>query len=329
MRKIRIALLAPIVDDPTSWYRGFGPYDKLCKEQDWQLTFPTSPSWASLKGADVAIFQRPAMPEHFGMLALAKNMGIKTVVDFDDDNLSVPKDNPTYPQYAGMPVKEAILNLARHCDVLQVSTKFLKDKYGIYNKNTHIIPNALDDDQIKTRPTIPGPRENKLLWRGNQSQMRNLGTVSPSLVAFAQKHPEFKLVFFGHEPFEITERVPNHEIIPPMSLVDYFVTLPRIKAKLLFYPLHNQDHSQARSHISWLEATYASTPILAYRNEEFNKPGCLTYNSITEFEDTLERVASDAIDLDKQVEISWTEIRDKYLLSKTNEKRLALIESLL
>jgi hypothetical protein len=40
-------------------------------------------------------------------------------------------------------------------------------------------------------------------------------------------------------------------------------------------------------------------------------------------------VATGEIDIDKQVEESWAEINDKYLLSKTNEKRLELIQSLL
>lgn len=286
-------------------------------------------SWASLVGVDILVLQRPAMPEHFGMLTIAKNMGIKVITDFDDDNLSVPKDNPTFPQYCGMHVKEAILNLSRHCDALTVSTKFLKDKYGIYNKNTHIVPNAIDDSLLKTRVVSAGPRENKFLWRGTYSQVRNLGTIAGSLLTVAKKRPDYRFIFFGYEPYEITERIPNHEVIGPMSLQDYFRAVGQIHAKLLYYPLHHQDHSQARSHICWLEATYGNTATLAYRNEEFNRPGCLTFNSLTEFEGILEAVASGDVDIDFHVEQSWATIQEKYLLSKTNETRLQIIQSLL
>ncbi len=328
-RKLRIALLSPIIDDPTSWYRGLGPYNRLCKEQGFEIVYPQAASWASLVGVDILVLQRPAVPEHFAMLVLAKNMGIKVIVDFDDDNLSVPKDNPTYPQYCQMPVKEAILNLARHCDVLQVSTKFLKDKYGIYNKNTVIIPNAIDDQALRVRSIPAGPRENKIVWRGSGSQVRNLATVFQPLLNVSKKHPDYRFIFFGYEPYELTERIPNHEVIGQMPLQDYFRAMCAIHGKLLYYPLHHQDHSQARSHISWLEATYANMAVLAYRNEEFNRPGCLTYNSLTEFEDILERVIDGGIDLEFHVEQSWKEIQEKYVLSKTNETRLQIIQSLL
>lgn len=329
MKKIKIALVSPICDDPTSWYRGLGPFSALQKEGLIDLIFPTSASWASLIGADILVLQRPAMPDHFAMLCLAKNMGMKVIVDFDDDNLSVPKDNPTFPTYAQMPIKEAILNLARHCDVLTVSTKFLKDKYGIYNKNTVIVPNAIDDSLLKTRQVLPGQRENKFVWRGNGSQVRNLSTVAQCLLNVSKRAPNYRFVFFGFEPYELTEQIQNHEVVPAMPLHNYFGTLSAIHGKLLYYPLHHQDHSQARSHISWLEATYANMATLAYGNEEFKKPGCLNFTSQTEFQDKLEAVVRDEVDIEAHVTESWNEIQEKYLLSKTNKIRWQLIQSLL
>lgn len=329
MKKIRLGLLCPILDDATSFYRGLGPYDTLCKEQDWQISFPQQLSWAALSNIDVLVLQRPAMPEHFATLVLAKNMGIPVIVDFDDDNLSVPRDNPTHAQYSQMPVKEAILNLARHSDALVVSTNFMKEKYGIYNKRTVLIPNALPDSLVKRRMILSGKRENKFVWRGNPSQTRNLYTVAMSLLNLAKNHPDQKFVFFGYEPFELTEQLPNREVIPALPLMDYFQQLIRCHANCLYYPLHNQDHSQARSHISWLEGTYANMAVLAYGNDEFKRPGCLNYLSLTEFEDTMSAIATGQIDIDMHVEESWAEIQDKYLLSKTNAKRLEIIESLL
>lgn len=329
MNKPRIALLSPILDDPTSWYRGLGPFGALQKEGLVDLIFPQAMSWASLQGADILVLQRPAMPDHFNALCLAKQMGLKVWTDFDDDNLSVPKDNPTYPTYSQMPVKEAILNIARNSDVVTVTTKFMKDKYGIYNKNTHIIPNAIDDSLLKLRQVHTGARENKFVWRGNPSQIRNLYTIANQLLSVARRTPQYRFVFFGYEPYEITEQLPNYEVIPAMPLHSYFQHLGAIHGKLLYYPLHHQDHSQARSHISWLEATYANMATLAYGNDEFKRPGCLNFTSQTEFQDKLEAVIRDEVDIMFHVEQSWNEIQEKYLLSKTNEKRRELISSLL
>jgi glycosyltransferase involved in cell wall biosynthesis len=269
------------------------------------------------------------MPDHFNMLAIAKSMGVKVICDMDDDNLSVPRDNPTYPQYAQMPVKEAILNLARHCDALQVSTEFMKSKYGIYNKNTVVIPNAIDDDLVKRRPMLPGDRENKVVWRGNPSQTKNLATIGGNIVEMAKRHPEWRWVFFGMEPYDLTEQIKNHECVPAMPLHSYFGHLCAIHGKLLVYPLHHQDHSQARSHISWLEATYANMAVLAYKNAEFTRPGCLNYASQTEFMDQMEKVMQGGTDISFHVEQSWNEIQEKYLLSKTNQIRFETIRQVL
>ena len=330
MKKIKIALLCPISDDPTSWYRGLGPYARLAKEHgNIELIFPQAQSWACLIGADVLVLQRPATPEHFNMLCIAKNMGIKVICDMDDDNLAVPKDNPTYPTYSQMPIKEAVLNLARHCDVLTVTTQFMKKKYGIYNKNTVIIPNALDDQIVSQRQVSKTAREDKLLWRGTMSHQRNLMSVGLQLVNLSARHPDWKFVFFGLDPFDLTERIRNHEVIPQVPLMNFYQVMSSVHAKLLYYPLNHTDHSQARSHIAWLEGSYANSAVLAYKNEEFIRPGCLNYSSLEEFENVVDAVTRGEVDLDKCVEESWTHIQENYLLSKVNQKRLEVIQSLL
>lgn len=329
LKKPKVVLISPIADDPTSWYRGVGPYVQLQQNDHISLEIPKEYTWVNLLGRDVVVFQRPATPEHFGMLVLAKNMGLKVICDMDDDNLAVPKDNPTYPMYSQMPIKEAILNLARHCDVLTVTTEFMKRKYGIYNKNTVIIPNALDDKIVERRQVHQGARENKLLFRGTLSQQRNILTVGEQLVNISRRHPDYRFVFFGLDPYILTEAIPNHEVIPQVQLMDFYNVLSQIHAKVLYYPLHHNDHSQARSHISWLEGTYANSVVLAYKNAEFTRPGCLNYDSLTSFEDTMEGLIRGDIDIDKHVAESWDYIMSNYLLSIVNRKRLEVLQSLM
>jgi glycosyltransferase involved in cell wall biosynthesis len=330
MSKIRIGLFCPIPQDPTSWYRGVGPYTRLARDHSHlELLFLTAIDWTQIIQCDILVMQRPASPEHFALLCLAKDCGVKVIVDFDDDNLSVPKDNPTYHQYNQMPIKEAILRLARHCDVLTVTTQHMKKKYGIYNKNTVIIPNALDDKILHLRQLPQGEREKKLVWRGTLSHQRNLMTVGRQLVSLHQKYPDWKFTFFGCDPIDLTDRIKQSEVIPQVNITDFYKIMCQIHGRILYYPLNSNDHSQARSHISWLEATFGNMQTLAFENDEFKRPGVINFNSPEDFESKMDMIIGGQVDIDKNVQESWNHIQENYLLSKVNKKRLEIVESIM
>ena len=330
MKPITIACVIPIAADPTSFYRGVGPLAQLAKDNpEIRLTFPQGFEWSQFKMADLVYLQRPADPTHFGGLCVAKDLGLPVWIDFDDDNLAVPKDNPMYAFYQQMPVKEAIIKLARHCDALTVSTEFLKKKYGIYNKNTSIIPNAVDDSLLHLRQIPPGPRQKRVLWRGTQSHTRNLMTVGRELVSLSRKHADWRFTFFGMDPIDLTDHMKNAEVVGQVPPLDFFKTMCALHAGILYYPLGATDHAQARSHISWLEGTFAGSLCVASRNAEFTRPGLLNFSSPSEFEDVVDKVIAGHYDVDKLVEESWAEIQEKYLLSHTNKLRMNIIETLL
>lgn len=330
MAKIKLAVVCPIPSDPTSFYRGIGPLSHLAKHnENVQLLFPQAIDWSTLSLADILFIQRPCDPQHFAMLCMAKDMGLKIWVDMDDDNLAVPKDNPTYQQYNQLHIKEAIVKLARHCDVLSVSTQHLKRKFGIYNKNTVLIPNALNEDLLHLRQIPPGARAKKILWRGTPSHQRNLMTVGKELVSLSRKHEDYKFTFFGCDPIDLTDQIKNNEVLGNCSITDYFKVMSQLHATCLYYPLASNDHAQARSHISWLEGTFAGCVVLASKNDEFTRPGLLNFTTPGEFETLVDQVCAGAVNIDECVETSWAEIQEKYLLKHTNKLRESVIETLL
>lgn len=329
MAKTRITCIIPISEDPTSFYRGAGPLARLQKENDdIHLLFPQSVSWATLQMSDILFMQRPATPDHFSALCMAKNLGMPVWVDFDDDNLAVPKDNPAYGLYNTLQVKESIIKLARHCDILSVSTEFLKKKYGIYNKNTVLIPNAIDDSLLHLRQIPPTPRNKRIMWRGTQSHTRNLMTVGKELISLSRKHEDWKFVFFGMDPIDLTDHIRNHELVAPCDIISYFQNLCVLHATCLYYPLGATSHAQARSHISWLEGTFAGCVTLASKNDEFTRPGMLNFSTPAEFEAQVDAIIRGDYNIDQMVEDSWNEIQSKYMLRHTNPLRLDIIKQL-
>lgn len=330
MKRIRVACICPIPVDPTSFYRGMGPWLALEKAHpELELHFPTSIDWPLLKRMDLVFLQRPAMPDHFAVLVKAKDLKLPVIVDFDDDNLSVPKDNPTYPQYSQMPIKDAIVKLSRHADQLWVTTKFLQKKFGIYNKNIHIIPNAIDDSLLHLRQIPPGPRAKRALWRGTPSHNRNLMSVGKEIISLSRKYGEMTFTFFGLDPIDLTDHIKRHEIHGQVDMIDFLKVMCQMHAQIVYYPLIATDHAQARSHISWLESSFSGSPMLASKNEEFTRPGLLNFSTPQEFEEQMDHILKNEIDLDKCVNDSWAHIQENYMLSRVNDQRWNLIQSLL
>lgn len=329
-RPIRLGLIIPDIQDPTSYYRGIGPLALLQKQMpEIEFLFPNPINWATIRLCDAIFMQRPALPEHFNAILMARDNGVPVWVDFDDDNLSVPKDNPTYPLYSQMPIKDAIVKITRYADVITVSTEKIKKKYSIYNKNVFVIPNALDDFSLRLRGIPSTPREKMLLWRGTPTHTRNLRTVQEQIVQLAKENNSWKFAFFGHDPLDITDRIKNFQLYPAMPITEYFKNLCLIHPTAIYYVLAiDNDHCQARSHVSWLEATFASSLFVGPDMDEFRRPGILNYKTPEDFTSIMESIIRGEVDVDKHVEESWNHIQENYMLSKVNGLRAQVVKQL-
>jgi hypothetical protein len=330
-RPIRIAINTPIAHDPTSWYRGAGPLAALQKTMNLQFTFfdvnqDPAALWPTLKLCDLVFMQRPCSPAHFNALQKAKDVGIPVYLDMDDDNLSVPKDNPMFHQYNQMPVKDAIVKLARHCDILTVSTEKLKTKYGIYQKNVFVIPNALDDCLLRHR-SLPKVRSKMILWRGTPTHKKNLNVIADKLVSLSSKHKDWKWGFLGWDP-DFTENMKNTQIMGANGCIETYKALVQLAPKICYYSLTNNDHAQARSHVSWLEYTFGGGMTIAPKHPEFERPGILNFSTPEEFESICDSALKGEIDIQKHVDESWKDIQENYMLSRINDLRRQVITQL-
>lgn len=328
-RPIRLGLLIPDHQDPTSYYRGIGPLAMLQKQMpELQFLFPNPINWATLKLCDLIFMQRPALPDHFNALLMCKQAGIPVWVDFDDDNLSVPKDNPTYPLYSQMPIKDSIVKITRYADVVTVSTEKLRKKYSIYNKNCFVIPNALDDFLLGLRNIPTSPRQHFIMWRGTPTHTKNLKVVQEQVIELAQKYPDWKFGFYGHDPLDITERIRNHQVWAATPIIQFFTDLVNIHATACYYSLADNDHAQSRSHVSWLEATFAGMAFIGPDIPEFQRPGILNYKTPEDFYRVTESVIKGEVDIEKQVNESWAHIQERYMLSRINNMRAQILHQM-
>jgi hypothetical protein len=331
LKNIRLTCVVPKGDDPTSFYRAFGPLGELRKTMgNLEFMLPNAFSWATLGMSDAVFLQRPADPQLLNVANSAKMCGCPLWVDFDDDNLAVPNSNETIEFFGRWDVKDAIVKISRLADVITVSTEFMKKKYAIYNKNIHVVPNALNERYFHLKSMIPSrPRDKTIIWRGGPGFHDNIAEIAPSIIKLANDNPGWKWIFMGHNPWEVTNHIKNIQFIPWLDYMGYLQAIMQLHATVFIYCLKPNDHSLSRSNIAWLEATFAGSICLAKKLPEFEKPGCLTFEDRAEFEKNLTALMEKEIDADALHAESWKHIEENYLLSRTNQKREEILLNLL
>lgn len=304
-----------------------GELRKSLPNLDFNL--PNSFNWAAMGLSDAIFMQRPADPNCLTVANTAKLCGVPLWIDFDDDNLAVPESNETIEFFGRWEVKDTIVKCSRMADVITVSTEFLRKKYSVYNKNIVVIPNALNERYMHLRSLIPKrPRDKVIIWRGGPGFHDNLSEISDSIVKVAERNPSWKWIFMGHNPWQVTSRIKNKQFIGWLPYLDYLQTICQLHASAFIYCLKPNDHSNSRSNISWLEASFAGSTLLAKNLPEFQKPGCMTFSDANDFEEKLQGIIDKKVNLEEIWQESWKHITENYMLSQSNELRKQIVETL-
>ena len=327
-KQIRLTCVVPKSDDPTSFYRAFGPLGELRKTiPGLEFNLPNVYSWATMGVCDAIFMQRPADPQCLQIAQIAKLTGTPLWIDFDDDNLAVPESNETHEFFGQWNIKDTIVKCSRLADVITVSTEFLRKKYSIYNKNIFVIPNSINERYLPLRNIIPKrPRDKVILWRGGPGFHANIAEIVPSINKLAAANPTWKWVFMGHNPYEI--KVKNKQFIPWMDYLSYLQAICQLHPTTFIYCLEPNDHSLSRSNCIWLEATFAGSVALCKALPEFDRPGCLTFQNAEEFEAKMTGIMNKEIDVEAKYQESWDHISKNYMLSQHNVGRKEILEKL-
>lgn len=290
---------APYPDDATSFYRGAGvlPYIGF---EPLQGT-----SWSHLIDTDVLLIQRPCEPQFIGLMHLCKNMGIKTILDYDDDVLNVDMDNPAYGIYIDK--TETIKELLSLADEVWCSTESVQGTLMYYNPNCITIPNAHNDFLFPIGNRSKFNEGSKVAyWRGGMTHEADIYEKGRLLADFINAAPEWQWYFIGHRFLWLEQQCGNnYNIVPEMHLMSYFNFLYSLKPEIMIYPLRDTALNRGKSNIAWMEATYVGAVLMgdAWRYPE----GC-----VADWEETVKS---------EYHERSWAHIEEHLLLSKINELR--------
>lgn len=331
----RLLVNCPNPNDATSFYRGLGPISHLARTNDSiSPVFVNDIRWDTVGISHLAFLQRPFLPVHLEAVRRIKDSKVPLWIDYDDDLFCVPTDNPTFGMYADESVRKNVAEMCALADVISVSSEPLKTRLSKLNKNIHVIPNAFDDTKFETTAGTGKARRKAILWRGSPTHQRDLSTITgPFLEAFENSdYAEWCVQFVGYHPWWITDQIKPHTravVSPTCDVIEYFKFLRGSNLSTMMVPLADNAFNRAKSNIAWIEASYGGMACIAAALPEFVRPGVLNYSTPHEFKTALEAVMRGDIDVDKQVRDSWAHIEQELFLSKVNEKRVALIDSVL
>ena len=321
---IRVLTFAPNVYDGTSFYRlgGVMPYlDKAYEDIFMRdMSHTKEIDWADYASFDVAVFQRPFIAPHLKTINMLKLMGVRVIIDYDDDVLNLPIHNPYYQNYKAN--EDNIKAICQAADHVWVSTDALKDTILKYNNSVEVIPNAHNDYLFPVDKKMPFNRETKkVAYRGGSTHEVDVYAHLNDWIEVINKNKQTEFYFMGSRfPYLESRCGDNYLIIPGTHLLDYFRNMHKLNPNIFIYPLEDSQFNKAKSNISWMEAVYSGAAVLApVFHKDFIKPGILNFGKsfINEFNSIKK-------DLDKQEQMnndSWEYIKAKLLLSKVNERR--------
>lgn len=311
-------------DDGSSYYRigGVLPFIVAKGLTLHNISHNNPGSWSSMMGYDTLIMQRPSGERELGIVQQAQQMGIKVIIDLDDDILNVPEHNPAYGLYSGSN-QRFIMQAIRMSDELWVSTDGIKNSCIRLNKNIHVIPNAHNDYLHKPSLKKPFNTDNKIcFYRGGDTHRLDLFEYQYKIADVCAKNPDWKFIFMGadnnHEFLAVNKKNSNVWACNKLPTMQYFSYLYNLNPAMMICPLQDNILNHGKSNISLLEATYAGSGFVGQRFlNEFNHPFVL---DMAHFDNFAEYKNPNR--LKRYNEQAWDYIKENLFLSIVNQKRV-------
>jgi hypothetical protein len=328
---IRVLTFAPAITDGTSFYRLGGVMPYLEKEYSdihiKDLSHKDKLDWSDFTSYDVAVFQRPFIKSHYNTINMLKLMGIKVIIDYDDDVLNVPMHNPYYQNYEAN--KENIKDIVKLADHIWLSTNGLKETFKEYSDKISIVPNAHNDYIFPTKGKNKYNKEtNKLAYRGGTTHEVDVYSHLDDWTEVINDNTDTEFYFLGARfPYLESKCGDNYLIIPGAHIIDYFYNFKKLNPNMFIYCLEDTTFNRGKSNISWIEATYAGAAVMAPKFlPEFIKPGISNFEG--SFTELFNKLKGDHKVLKLMNEISWDYIQTNLLLSYVNQQRYNTIAEL-
>lgn len=332
---MKVLLASLFASDTTGYLRNWGPFthDTMKKANIEPIRPPLGTDWlydwSYYWQFDLIYLIRPSTAREYMLIGRAKQLGVPVWVDFDDDLLSIPDTNPYYHQYTTSDAIKIMSEACLEADILTThSERHAQNLRLKFQREVTVIPNAIDDRLLALKK--PWKRSKKIAWRGSSTHAHDLLSVQSGISQMHAKYNTHDWHYFGCDPLFINKSTCPYTVSPTMNLMDYHIALAQRNSSYHWCALADSEFNRVKSAISWFEATLAGSVFLGPNLDEFRKPGIMQYEC--GMGKDFSRMFTDMLQLsdfecDAHVKTSWEYIKDNFLTSKTNEKRLEILRN--
>ena len=333
---MRLGIYTNLASPTTDYYRSVNPFSKLRAVIPININYlnPDTVKWYDFFDCDVVIFQRPNGEHLLGMIAEAKKMGKKVILDHDDLLHEVSYANPSSKHFNNIKVKESVEKAFQYADHVITSTPHLKEFYKqFYDENKiTVIPNAVD---FTVTPFVDVKRDKlidakkRIMWRGSMTHIADLGTINQTWY-YLIKQDNVELAFVGLPDWLCKTLYPNTIHVPwNNSLFQYFEMIKNSNPHYGIFPLTNDNFNQSKSNNFAMEMLVAGAiPYAPSYIREFNITGVRLFDDCENLRKRLKEDLNkdDQYFVDLEAGRDWIK-RERDLL-KVNQLRLNVLNSL-
>jgi len=317
---MKIKIVSSIPHGACSFYRSHGVFPRIVETEGVQTL-----SWQILMDADVLYLERPDTPAFHEAGKIAKEMGVKLWVDFDDNLFCLPAYNPHLHFYNRATQKIIIKNI-QLADIITVATPAIAEELLCVDKKIDVIPNAHNDYIFPFEYHLS--KSNIIIWRGSGTHRGDLLPYSNQIWDVANKS-KWNWEFIGNNLWYITDNIRRKNILPEMNLPLYFKTIKNMNPAIYIVPLDFNNFNRSKSNCGWLEMTYAGAVTLAPNMPEWIRPGIVNYDTPEDFQSKLELLMANEGLRERNYKKSFEYIKDNLLLSIVNEQRKQILNKII
>jgi len=309
-------------NDASAFYRSTGIFHYI-NHPDLSITnisHKNHLSFSDFCGYDTLFLQRPCEQHHLNLIKLAKDVGLKVIIDYDDDPLHLDMYNPMYDYYEQH--KSTVLDCIVEADEIWASTIGVKKAFRLFNNNIQVISNAHNDYIYPIEEKKEFNANGKLaMWRGGHSHVGDIYEIGVPelLISIINDNQDWMFKFLGQR-FEYLEKRCGDNYIAQSgaSTIQFYKMMHNENPNIVFYPLADTLFNESKSNICWIEATYAGAAFFGNTSlQEFSGIGIMPIDYLSGY---VSKDRNEALQIANNV--AWQYIQENLLLSSVNDLRI-------
>lgn len=285
--------------------------------------------WPTIAMYDIIFFQRPAIHWQMNAIERAKKARKIVWVDWDDNIFAIPNDNPAKIYYSNPQNQAVCTTCIKLADIVTVSTSELQEIYKPHNPNVFVAPNALPS-YVRNGSSFNNDKQKVILWRGTNTHDRDLDDFEGEIIESLKNRPDWKIIFFGYNPWRICEALPGQAEFKVTSSVfpSYFEGLFSIRAAIGIVPLSDHIFNKCKSNIALLEMGLSGATCVVPNWKDWQLPGVSTYTNPQGFKLSLEYLMDHEKERLRDGKMTHDCVKEKFKLSTSNNIRWHVLKQI-